>query len=392
MRRFSAQYIITGTGVLLKRGIITTDDEGCILDILDTRGNPPELSRTEFHNGIIVPGFINTHCHLELSGMHKVISEHTGLAEFIKNVREKRQGDDESLPEIIARADKNMYLSGISACADICNSNVTFTIKDQSSIKYINFLEVFGIDPLKADKRITEVLELKKVADKTKTASYIVPHSFYSMSATLLSGIKELAKNNDLSTVHFMESKQENMLLEMAAGELMDSYGAMGISPDMLYDRVPDHITGINKFITDRGNLLLVHNTHAAENDIKAALERGNCWFCLCPGSNLYIENTLPPVNLLRQLGAEITIGTDSLASNKSLDMLEEIKILANGFPDLSLEELVHWATINGARALRIDDQFGSIEKDKKPGLVLIRNLNIAGLKLTPESRALRLI
>ena len=392
MRRFSAQYIITGTGQILKRGIITTDSNGRIAEIIDTGGALTELSNTEFHNGIIIPGFVNCHCHLELSGMHKKIDENTGLGEFIKNVRGKRPPDNTDNTKKIAEADKRMYLSGISACGDICNNSITFSIKNTSPVKYINFLEVFGIDPLKADKRIREVLELKKEADNTGIESYIVPHSLYSMSATLLRKVKDLTSDNKIVSLHFLESEQESRLLANAGGDLMKSYRAMGISPEMLYDRVPDHNTGIKEYISDNGNLILVHNTFATEKDIEAALNRGNCYFCLCPGSNMYIENTLPPVNRLINMGAEIVLGTDSLASNSSLNILEEMKIISLNFPGLPMPELVRWATINGARALKIDNEYGSIEKGKVPGLVLIENADIANMRLTADSRACRLV
>ena len=212
------------------------------------------------------------------------------------------------------------------------------------------------------------------------------------MSATLLKKIRELTTDNEITTVHFKESEQEERLLKNAAGELMESYRAMGISPDMLHDMVPDHITGIREYITENGNLILVHNTFAGEDDLRAAEERGNCFFCLCPGSNLYIENTLPPVNEIRERTSAIVIGTDSLASNKSLNMLEEMKIISSSFPSIPLEEIVTWATINGAGALKIDSDYGSIEKGKTPGLVLIENADLENLSLKAESRARRLL
>ena len=392
MRRFSAHYIITGTGEILKRAIITTDDDGRIRDITDTGGELKELSKTEFYNGIIVPDFINCHCHIELSGMHKKTDEHTGLGEFIKKVREARTQEKGEELKCIADADRSMFERGISACGDVCNSSVSFEIKEQSPVKYINFLEVFGIDPGKAGKRISEVLELREEAEKYSSASYIVPHSFYSMSATLLEKVRELSSDNDLNTVHFMESRQETDLLKYAGGGLMESYGAMGISPGLLYDRVPDHVTGIRDYISPGGNLILVHNTYAGENEINEAGKRDNSFFCLCPGSNLYIENTLPPVKTLMQLGADIVLGTDSLASNKRLDILGEMKIISSNFPDIGLEEIVRWATVNGARALNIENDYGTIEKGKRPGLVLIENADLPDFRLVEMSRAVRLM
>lgn len=392
MRRLSAQYIITATGAILRRGIITCDDEGRIQEVRDTGGELPELHSTEFYNGIIVPGFVNCHCHTELSSMHKKTVPGSGLGEFIRKVRETRAGEEKQMQKDIAAADKMMYEKGISACGDICNSSISFDIKEKSPIEYINFLEVFGVDPARADIRISEVLELKKKAGSYSARSYIVPHSFYSMSAALLEKVKEVAAGNEVHSIHFMESGQEKIFLEDAEGPLMESYLAMGIDRSMLQERVKNHIEGIKNYISPTGNLLLVHNTYAGRQEISAAMERGSCFFCLCPASNLFIENTVPPVNTLREMGAEIVLGTDSLASNKGLDILGEMKIISKELPSVPLEEMVRWATINGARALRIDKDYGSIEEGKKPGLVLLENTDLATARLTPGSRALRLV
>lgn len=392
MRRFSAQYIITGTGDILKRGIITTDDKGRITDITDTGGHPTEKAKTEYYNGIIIPGFVNCHCHLELSALHNRTASGTGLGAFIRSVRESRPPAGEDSLRSMEEADSMMYQTGTSACGDICNSSISFPLKEKSKIKYINFLEVFGVDPGKADKRTEEVLELKKEADRYSSPAYITPHSFYSMSATLMKKIKELASSNRVSSIHHMESPAEEELLRHAAGELMDSYRAMGIDRDMLQDRIPDHVTGLLDYISTSGNLILVHNTYAGTENIKAAKRRGNCFLCLCPRSNMHIEDRLPPVDIMVASALPPVMGTDSLASNSSLDMLEEMKTLSSHFPAISLEEMTAWATINGARALGIDDEYGSIEVGKAPGLTLIEKAGLADITLTKESRARRLV
>ena len=112
--------------------------------------------------------------------------------------------------------------------------------------------------------------------------------------------------------------------------------------------------------------------------------------FCLCPNANLYIENTLPPVEMLIKNNCSITLGTDSIASNWSLNILDEMKTLQNHFSFLSLEKLLQWATVNGARALQMDKIFGSFEKGKKPGIVLIENVENG--KLTKESTSKRIL
>ena len=107
---------------------------------------------------------------------------------------------------------------------------------------------------------------------------------------------------------------------------------------------------------------------------------------------HIYIENEIPPANMLVEEGCEIVIGTDSLASNNDLSILSELKTLQFNFPDIPIGDLVKWATINGARALGEDAQFGSIESGKKPGLLLLQNVDLQNMKLLPESFVTRLI
>jgi cytosine/adenosine deaminase-related metal-dependent hydrolase len=160
MKRFSAQYVITNSGLPLKRAIITVENDGSIINIEDTRGDLQEKSSVEFHNGIIIPGFVNCHCHLELSHMKGAIGNGTGLISFIEQVRNIRTSENERIISAAAEADSDMYNAGINLCADICNTSLTFNIKKESRISYFNLLEVFGIDPDKASRRIEEIIRI----------------------------------------------------------------------------------------------------------------------------------------------------------------------------------------------------------------------------------------
>jgi cytosine/adenosine deaminase-related metal-dependent hydrolase len=152
------------------------------------------------------------------------------------------------------------------------------------------------------------------------------------------------------------------------------------------------HADAVLNEITQSGNLVLVHNLYTDIETIRKVRNRNNLYWCLCPNSNLYIENKLPPVGLLIEEGCEIVIGTDSLASNSKLNILEELKTLHLNFPSLSLEELIKWATLNGARALCAEENFGQIRPDTKPGLILIQNVDLINMKLLPESFVTRLV
>lgn len=391
MKRFSAQYIITNTGIPLKRGVITTEDNGRIVSIENTSGNLKEERNTEYYNGIIIPGFVNCHCHLELSHMKGSVSKGTGLGDFIGQIRNSRYSNKEIMLRSSFSEDNYMYKEGIELCADICNTADTFHMKKDSRINYINLIEVFGLDREKAVKRMNEVNNVAAEARVNELIYSLVPHSVYSMSLTLLRLLKSESLNNRVTSVHFMETRGEESFLTERTGNLMNTYEQSGLLPKNLETAI-NHEDAILNEITPSGNLILVHNTFTGRETVKRLRERKNLFYCVCPNSNLYIENTLPPLNMLLEEGCEIVVGTDSLASNSTLSILEELKTLQLSFPETSIEKLIAWATINGARALASDDRFGSIEPGKIPGLLVLENVDLQNMKLLPDSFVTRLV
>jgi cytosine/adenosine deaminase-related metal-dependent hydrolase len=391
MKQFSAQYIFTNAGPPLKRGIVTTDDEGVIISIEDTGGNIVERSSLEFYNGIIIPGFVNCHCHLELSHLKGSAERGAGLGEFIEKVRSRRDTDIETIISQAQKADEEMFREGVVVCADICNTSFSFHIKLKSNIKYINLLEVFGIDPAKAQKRIDEVLRITEVCLKMHLPYNIVPHAVYSTSLPLFRLIKEISSGNKITSMHFMETEGEKEFISNHSGPIALSYMKSGLMP-LSPETVRSHSDAVINEITSSGNLILVHNTFTVRETIDPIIKRRNTFWCLCPGSNLHIEDKFPPVYMLKEAGCKIVTGTDSLASNDKLSILGELKILQEKFPLLSLEELIKWATSNGAAALGESDSFGSIEPGKKPGLLLLSDTDLINLKLQPDSSVARLI
>ncbi len=390
MKRFAAQYIITNSGPPLKRAVINTSDDGTILSVEDTSGDLKEKHSVEFYNGIIIPGFVNCHCHLELSHMKGQTAKGTGLATFIEEIQSTRERIKERQSSI-QDADLYMFREGIVLCADVCNTSESFEVKKKSAVRYINLLEVFGVDPSKADRRMDEIKQVANMARDMELPFSLVPHSVYSISITLLRLLKKESSENKVTSIHFMESPGEQSLLKDHTGPLMSSYRRSGLLPEVL-ETGKSHAETILNEVTRSGNLILVHNTFADAGTIEAIKERENLFWCLCPNSNFYIEKTMPPLDLLISENCAIVIGTDSLASNDNLSILAELKALQAGFPRVSLEALVGWATLNGARALAQEKDFGRIEPGKKPGLLLLENVDLQNMKLLPGSFVTRLI
>lgn len=390
MKHLSAQYIFTNTGIPLKRGIITADEDGTIISLEDTGGALEEKESVEFHNGIIIPGFVNCHCHLELSHLKGKIPQKTGLAGFIKAVRTTRESAIETILSSALSADDEMFSEGIVLCADICNTGNTFDTKKKSRIKYKNLLEVFGIDSEKANHRFEEMILLSQLAGSYMLEWSMVPHSAYSLSLPLFKLLKLETAFNRITSVHFLETDAEKSFLKDHEGPIIDSYRESGLATGEL-QTVKNHASAILDEITPSGNLLLVHNTFIDRDTIREVRKRGMLYWCLCLNSNLYIGDRIPPVDLLIEEECEIVIGTDSLASNGRLSIVEELKTIQKAYPAVSLEDLVIWATLNGAEALGEEDNFGTIEKGKKPGLLLLQDVDLVNMKLLPGSKVKRL-
>ncbi|MES2397538.1 MAG: amidohydrolase family protein [Bacteroidota bacterium] len=418
MRKISADYVFTISSEPIKNGVIVIDDDGTVLDV--TKGNQelrnkkqdPEI---EYYEGIICPGFINTHCHLELSHLRSQIPERTGIAGFIKEIISKRSGfSNEQIQEAIAAAEAEMIKNGIVAVGDISNNNNTFKQKGKRNLLYHTFIEVFDLNPDKADEVFEKAIALKKEINEilnVELSSSIVPHTPYTVSEKLFGLINENTIENDsILSIHNQESQAENELFISKSGSLVETFKKMGVNTDLMRQTGLNSLRSTLPFLSFE-RLLLVHNTFTSKDDVSWAKKQiGNqepsikhqdpkskiqnpksqiLYWCTCPNANMYIENKLPNYNYFIEENVRVTIGTDSLASNWSLSVLDELKTIVKQYPEIPLQTLLLWATKNGSDFLGFT-QYGTIEKGKKPGLNLLKNID--GLKITEKTEVFKLV
>jgi cytosine/adenosine deaminase-related metal-dependent hydrolase len=392
MRRFSANYIFTVYGEPIRNGIVGVDDNGMIIEIIDPKGEEKELAGTEFHNGVIVPGFINAHCHTELGHLKGKIKPETGLAGFVNQIRALRNDDEIVEENSIAKALEELKREGIVAVADICNTSQSLLPKLSSPIRFQNFIELFGMSPEKADdymERAKYISTFPKL--KYGDSSAITPHSVYSLSEQLWNMVKCEIKNNPIISIHFAESRQEKEFSLHKTGKLADYYRQWGLNPKNSPQGSLVEIAKNN--LPSKANVLFIHNTFLDRSDAQNLKDHfPKAFFVLCPASNLFIEKALPDIPMLWKLGLSIALGTDSPASSPSLSMLSQIGIINNLFPSIPFAETLRWATLNGAKALGLDHEIGSIELGKKPGLNLISPFDFSSMKPYPNSRNKRLL
>ncbi|MBW4891162.1 amidohydrolase family protein [Mucilaginibacter sp. HMF5004] len=392
MKKFKADYIFPANADPIKNGVITVDDYGKIIAVDDgLKPTADDGIKTETFSGIICPGFINTHCHVELSHLKDKITPHKGLVSFIKEVQAFRNIDEKEITDAAERADEEMYKNGIVAVGDIANSGITAPLKKSSKLHYHTFIEVFGFLPQKAEEVYNAAT---KICEQFKDTSHsITPHAPYSVSKELFKYIYKLCegKGPNLLSIHNQESEEENKLYRYKTGEFLELYDDFNMDISSFKPQARNSLQTVIPLLSNKQRVLMVHNTYTNLKDIYFAkrFDRKIHW-CFCPNANLYIENRLPKVDLFVEQGFNITLGTDSLASNNKLCILNEMKMLQQKFDGLTLEQLIQWGTINGARFLGIDDSKGTIEPGKTPGLNLLSNLD--GLKITQATTVRRLI
>lgn len=389
-RKFKADYLFTGKDFLDGNKVLVSNEKGKILDILDESAAGQGV---EVFNGILSPGFINAHCHLELSHLKDRIPEKTGLVDFVLKVVTERHFDAEEITGAICKAEKEMLQCGVVAVGDICNNTLSLRQKENHILHYKNFIEVSGWHPNVADARFAKSKSYYDEFIRKDKETFLVPHASYSVSQNLWGKIAPYFTQNVVS-IHNQETRDEDEFFLNASGSLVEMYKKMNID-NSFYQ--PPKLRSLQTYFSNfakASSLILVHNTFTQQEDldyIKNAKSRDQLVsFCLCPNANIYIENKLPPIDMLLRNECNIVVGTDSLASNHQLNILEELKTISRNFPAIFLETLLRWATLNGAAALRADDVLGSFEKGKQPGIVLIEN--VEGKKLSQLSAAKRIL
>lgn len=396
MRYITADYVFPVSRPPIKNGVVSIDSEGRILDVTSTVLEKQSNDQIEKYNGILCPGFVNTHCHLELSHMKGTIPQNTGLAGFIRNfIAARKTFTAQLIEQGIAAGEKEMIENGIVAVGDICNNSDTFKHKANKNLKYYNFIEGFDFFPENTEteiKRIEFVIaELEKIIPDS--AYSIVPHAPYSVSEKFFKSLSILnGVERRLLSMHNQESAEENKMFREKKGKLIKFFSSLGMDFSNWNASGKSSLQTILPYFPKEKNVVLVHNTFTDSEDIKFAESFSkNIYWTTCPNANLYIECHLPDYNLFNKAGAKITIGTDSLASNHSLSILNEIKTISSYFPEIKLEILLQWATLNGAKALGFQDELGSFEPGKKPGVLLIGNVDLATIALTSSSKVKRL-
>lgn len=375
IRKISADWLYPISSAPLKEGVLVIEeDTGKVVEI----GQRADYDAAELslYKGSLVPGFVNAHCHLELSHMKGLIPTGTGLLTFIGNVVKQRDFPQEQIDAAIEAAEQEMYEAGIVAVGDISNQSDTFAQKAKDRLRYATFVECF--DFLQNEQAEAQFEQYRKVYEQLELpeghSKSFVPHAPYSVSEALFAKIKA-ANGEGPSTVsiHNQETAAELRLFQDKTGGFLDFFKAFQIPLTDFEATGQASILYALAHLQPQDRNIFVHNTLTSLADIQAAEAWSpNCYWVSCPNANLYIENQLPRYAFFLEAGAKVALGTDSLTSNWQLSILEEMKTIARYQSFIDTPTLLTWATLNGAKALGFEADLGSFEVGKRPGANLL--------------------
>ena len=392
-RRITAEFVYTLDSVeSIKNGFVEYDEtDGTVVAVGKCEEDEEVLK------GALVPGFVNAHCHVELSHLYKKFRKGTGMAGFIDQINELRDwAGREVKQQLVQEWMDKMWNDGVSAMADISNDDSSFDIKKSHKMYTRTFLEVFGSEPEMCEGVMKDVTALKAVADEAGIDAAPTPHSCYTMSPQLLSASAAAGLESGYLSYHSQESQEEEDLLISGSGAMYENRKRSGMSTPPVTGESSlkyflDRLAAVKPAPYDE-HILLVHNVCLQQSDIDAVKQTmKNAYFAICPLSNIFIHNALPPIELMRQNGLSIALGTDSLSSNDDLDVMKELVCLRENFPQVPMNELFTWASLNGAHFLGKEDVLGSIAAGKRPGVVHVSGIDENGY-ITAESRTRRII
>jgi len=371
MRFLTADYLFPLYTNPIKEGVLQISDQGQVMNIFKNRKEVNQ-DKLEVFEGILCPGFVNAHCHLELSHLKGIAEKGKGFLEFSKIISLRDNYSATAKKQAIENAEKEMIINGIVGVGDICNKVDTLEKKQSENLTYYNFIETFGVDLSKIEPVFNQAIKLRDKFRFAGQKASIVPHAPYSVPPSLMKKISNSFDDSDeLLTVHMQETNEENQLFENKKGAFFDWLNSMNACLSIWGSR--NKSTDILQELVDK-KVLLVHNTFAKKEDMS-----GN-YYCTCPRANLYIENNLPDYSIFDT--DKLCVGTDSLASNNSLSILDELIVIQNN-SNFDLNTLLKISSKNGAKALGFE-KLGTFRKGKVPGVNLIKNFD--GYKFIADS------
>lgn len=317
--------------------------------------------------GVLLPGLVNAHCHLELSSLHDRLPPHLGFVPWVAALVAARASEPlEAVREAARQAITTLSATGTVAVGDVSNSLAHLDLLAASDIEAVVFYELIGWKPEQAASILAGADERLRALGRRPAPNVeirLAAHAPYSASPALFDGLRQ---RGGPAALHLAESEAESLFLAEGGGEwgafLVERVGEVPFAPPR---------TSPVRYVSDLGvlhdRLVAAHCVRANAAD-QVLLARAGVHVAVCPRSNRALGVGIPPVPEMLAAGVRLCLGTDSLASAPTLDLLADAAALRRELPSLAAATIVEMATAGGARALGLND-LGSMIPGKRAAL-----------------------
>jgi len=377
--RYNARWVLPVTQPPIENGTVVETDG--VITYVGSRADAPPGKDYDLGEAILLPGLINTHTHLELTAMRGFL-ENCQFAGWIDKLRQSRNEvlDDAMLLDSARFGITEGIEAGITTYADTCSSGVVMQAMRELGVRGIMYQEVFGPDPSQSSVAMRELEERIERLDGAQTGLVslgVSPHAPYTVSDALYDAASKFANERALPlAMHIAEGEAENEIVVSGAGEFADRWRRRGIPVER---RARSPIALLEKHGALERGPLLIHCVRVDDADI-AIMARHRCAVAHCPASNAKFGHGIAPLLPIMAAGIRVGMGSDSVASNNRMDILDEARLAVlihraatRKHDAFGAHQALELATIGGARALGLESRVGSLEVGKDADLAAFR-------------------
>jgi cytosine/adenosine deaminase-related metal-dependent hydrolase len=373
--RYHARWIVPITGAPVASGCVAVD-EGRIAFVGSAREAPAGID-DDLGDAILLPGLVNAHTHLELTAFRGLLDD-LPFREWIATLQSAKEAvmkPDDFLNAARLGVAEGL-LAGVTTFADSCDSGVALRAMRELGARGIMYQEVFGPDPAQSDRAVADLrAKIDRLrADETPLQRLgVSPHAPYTVSDALFAAAAAYAGEAELPmAIHIAESDAEARLVRGAGGPFADALRARYIAAAR---RGRSPIEMLQRLGVLARRPLLIHCVHVDADDVNT-IARADCPVAHCPASNAKLGHGIAPLVELLAAGVPVGLGSDSVASNNRMDVLEEARLAVllqrarTGDPTaVPARAALELATLGGARALGLDAEVGTLEEGKAADL-----------------------
>ncbi len=363
-KKIKGKYLYSPQCGLLENFLVTFD-EGVIKSVSSSNSAGDSVDY-DIGNSILLPGFINSHCHLELTGFRNLLNRNSSFSRWVEDIiRLKLKTPQEDFEQFVETGIVEGIKGGCTFFADISGSFTSASALERTGARGMVFYEAIGYgkkDSARVFGQLKETIKIHKERNYRNILPAISPHAVYSVSKEIFKKCSDFSVTEKLPVqIHCAETKEECDFLQFGEGPFFSLLSFFGQIDENWQAEGKSPVEFLKELGLLKENNTLVHLNFYSAKDLDIVADSGIS-VVVCPLSNNYwFGRETSPVEDCFYKGINLAVGTDSCASNDAINMFDELRHLRKIYPSLSSEDLIASATVKGALAFGMEEKLGII-------------------------------